>query len=66
MLFRSDAGQTLQMTGTTAIDLEVRGGDAGLTGGTGRAWTFTPSAWRRAPLPRRLRADVLDRSPFNP
>jgi len=61
-----DAGQTLQMTGTTAIDLEVGGGDAGLTGGTGRAWTFTPTAWRRAPLAHRVRAETLDASPFNP
>jgi uncharacterized protein len=65
------ASQTLQLTGTTAIDLDARedtGGTPGTPGtaGTGRAWTFTPTAWRRAPLPRPLRVEFLDFSPFNP
>lgn len=60
------AGQTLQLTGTTALDLEVADGESAATGGTSRAWTFTPAAWRRAPLPRRLRTELLDYSPFNP
>jgi uncharacterized protein len=66
LLFFDHAGsQTLQLTGTTTTDLTAPDG-AAATGGTGRAWTFTPSVWRRAPLPRRLRADFLDFSPFNP
>ncbi len=59
------ASETLQLTGTTVLDLAV--GDAGhRTGGSGRAWTFTPTAWRRAPLPRRVRADLVELSPHNP
>jgi predicted pyridoxine 5'-phosphate oxidase superfamily flavin-nucleotide-binding protein len=57
--------QTLQLTGTTVLDLEVDAPDA-VTGGTHRGWTFTPTAWRRAPLARRLHADLLELSPFNP
>jgi hypothetical protein len=53
------------LTGTTALDLHVDDPD-GRTGGTGRAWTFTPTAWRRAPLPARLAAELVDYSPFNP
>jgi len=62
------AAQTLQLTGTTAIDLDAHGGEdtPDGTGGTHRAWTFTPTRWRRAPLPARLRAELLDLSPFNP
>lgn len=59
------AGETLQLTGTAAIDLAVDELD-GITGGSGRAWTLRPTAWRRTPLARGLRADVLDYSPFNP
>jgi uncharacterized protein len=59
------AGESLQLTGATAIDLHAPD-DEGNTGGTGRAWTLTPSSWRRAPLPARLRAEFLDFSPFNP
>ena len=53
------ASETLQLTGTTAIDLQA-------SGGTGRAWTFTPVCWRRAPLAATVRAEFLDFSPFNP
>jgi predicted pyridoxine 5'-phosphate oxidase superfamily flavin-nucleotide-binding protein len=59
------ASQTLQLTGTTVIDLDARN-DAAATGGSGRAWTFTPTAWRRAPLPATITAEFLDLSPFNP
>ncbi|MGH9010865.1 MAG: hypothetical protein ACRDYF_13605 [Acidimicrobiia bacterium] len=59
------AGESLQLTGATAIDLHAPD-DEGRTGGTGRAWTLTPSRWRRAPLPARLRTEFLDFSPFNP
>lgn len=59
------AGEMLQVTGTTSTDL---GADdpAGHTGGTGRAWTLTPTRWRRAALPAALRAEFLDFSPLNP
>lgn len=62
-------GQTLQLTGTTAIHLradDTADADPGTTGGTHRAWTFTPARWRRAPLPATLRAELLELSPFNP
>jgi hypothetical protein len=66
LLFVDFAGsQTLQLSGTTAIDLDAREG-AGATGGTRRAWTFLPTSWRRATLSRRLRTEFLDFSPFNP
>ena len=66
LLFVDFAGsQTLQLTGTTALDLHVDDPD-GRTGGTGRAWTFTPTGWRRAPLPARLATELVDYSPFNP
>jgi predicted pyridoxine 5'-phosphate oxidase superfamily flavin-nucleotide-binding protein len=66
LLFVDFAGsQTLQLTGTTTIDLDVDAPDA-VTGGTHRGWTFTPTAWRQAPLPRRLHADLFELSPFNP
>ena len=71
LLFIDFAGsQSLQLTGTTAIDLDTddanRADGTSPTGGTHRSWTFTPTAWRRAPLAARLRADLLDLSPFNP
>ena len=59
-------GQALQVTGTTVLDLDVPGGAAANTGGTGRAWTLTPTSWRRTPLPRSVQAAVLDYSPHNP
>ena len=65
------ASESLQLTGVSVLDLDA--GDAsdgadsgGRTGGTGRAWTFTPTAWRRAPLPRRVQADQAELSPHNP
>jgi predicted pyridoxine 5'-phosphate oxidase superfamily flavin-nucleotide-binding protein len=66
LLFIDFAGsQTLQLTGTTAINLDADDTSA-VTGGTKRGWTFTPTAWRRAPLARRLHAELLELSPFNP
>lgn len=59
------ARETLQLTGTTTVELHTDD-PSGATGGTGRAWTFTPLKWRRAPLPARVRAEALDLSPFNP
>jgi hypothetical protein len=59
-------GETLQLTGTAALDLDVPATDPSTTGGTGRAWTLTPTSWRRAPLPARLDAELVEYSPFNP
>jgi predicted pyridoxine 5'-phosphate oxidase superfamily flavin-nucleotide-binding protein len=60
-----EAQETLQLTGTTAIELRAdHPGDR--TGGTARGWTFTPLRWRRAPLAARVRAEFLEPSPFNP
>ncbi len=67
LLFVDFAGsRTLQLTGTTALDLDAGDSDTGGTGGTGRAWTFTPTGWRRAPPPARVRTELLEFSPFNP
>jgi predicted pyridoxine 5'-phosphate oxidase superfamily flavin-nucleotide-binding protein len=61
------ASESLQLTGATVLDLAVADADtAGRTGGTGRGWTFTPSAWRRAPLPRRVHADLAELSRHTP
>src|SRR5581483_5212645 len=68
------ASESLQLTGVSVLDLDAGdAGDAsdgadsgGRTGGTGRAWTFTPTAWRRAPLPRRVQANLVELSPHNP
>jgi predicted pyridoxine 5'-phosphate oxidase superfamily flavin-nucleotide-binding protein len=66
LLFVDFAGsQSLQLTGSTALDLDVDDPER-RTGGTGRAWTFTPTAWRRAPLPARLATELVDWSPHNP
>lgn len=58
-----DSGETLQLAGTTEVDLDA---DPQATGGTGRAWTFTTRTWRRARLGARLQAELLDFSPHNP
>jgi predicted pyridoxine 5'-phosphate oxidase superfamily flavin-nucleotide-binding protein len=60
-----DGRQTLQLTGAAALDLDADD-PAGVTGGTRRAWTFTPTMWRRAPLAAKVRAELLDLSPSNP
>jgi len=60
-----DGRQTLQLTGTTALDINADDA-AGVTGGTRRAWLFTPATWRRAPLPAKARAELLELSPFDP
>jgi predicted pyridoxine 5'-phosphate oxidase superfamily flavin-nucleotide-binding protein len=66
LLFIDFAGsQSLQLTGTTTTDLKVDEPDDH-TGGTGRAWTFTPTAWRRAPLSAHLATELVDYSPYNP
>ena len=56
-------GETLQLTGTTDIHLDADPDD---TGGTGRAWTFTTTAWRRSRLSATVHAEFLDASPHNP
>jgi uncharacterized protein len=38
----------------------------GLTGGTGRFWTFEIDAWRLRPMPAALAWEYLDASPFLP
>lgn len=56
-------GETLQLAGTTDIHLDANPDD---TGGTGRAWTFATTAWRRSRLSATVRAEFLDSSPHNP
>ena len=58
-----DRGESLQLTGTVALDLAA---DPRATGGTGRAWTFTVHSSRQARLGARLRAELLEYSPHNP
>jgi ferredoxin-NADP reductase/predicted pyridoxine 5'-phosphate oxidase superfamily flavin-nucleotide-binding protein len=57
------AGEVLQVAGSAEVDLDAA---AEVSGGSGRAWTFTVSSWRRAPLGATLHAELLDYSPFNP
>ena len=56
-------GDTLQLTGTTELDLEA---DDLNTGGTRRAWTLAVTAWRQSHLAATLRSEFLDSSPHNP
>jgi predicted pyridoxine 5'-phosphate oxidase superfamily flavin-nucleotide-binding protein len=58
-------GRALQMTGQ--VELEWNQPDEpGVTGGTGRFWTFTIDRWRMLALPGTARWEFLDASPFNP
>ncbi|HVW33836.1 MAG TPA: pyridoxamine 5'-phosphate oxidase family protein [Acidimicrobiia bacterium] len=63
-----DSGQSLQLTGTTTVDIDAgpEPGGRPASGAAGRSWTLHPTAWRRAPLPAGLEANLLERSPFNP
>lgn len=58
-------GRILQMTGNAALEWN-QPDEEGLTGGTGRFWTFTIDRWRIFPLPGTARWEFLDSSPFNP
>ena len=58
-------GRILQMTGDVAIEWN-QSDQNGVTGGTGRFWTFTVQRWRIVPLPGAARWEFLDASPFNP
>ena len=54
LLFLDPAtGCALQLTGRAEV-LWSGAGPAAATGGTGRHWRFTPTAWARAPLPAAL------------
>jgi uncharacterized protein len=56
-------GATLQLAGTTTIDLDAR---TEPTGGTNRAWTFDTSSWVRSGFANELAGDLLDASRYNP
>jgi predicted pyridoxine 5'-phosphate oxidase superfamily flavin-nucleotide-binding protein len=58
-----DSGDTLQLSGRAAVDLDAV--DAA-TGGTNRAWTFVTTSWTRSQLAARLHGELLDMSPYNP
>jgi hypothetical protein len=60
-----DGGRMLQMTGEASIEWNQPDPD-GVTGGTGRFWTFTVHLWRLLSLPGTARWEFLDASPFNP
>jgi predicted pyridoxine 5'-phosphate oxidase superfamily flavin-nucleotide-binding protein len=58
-------GQILQMTGEAAIEWN-QPDPQGVTGGTGRFWTFLINRWRIFHLPATARWEFLDASPFLP
>ena len=58
-------GRALQMTGNVELQWNETD-ELGLTGGTGRFWTFHVDRWRVLPLPSAARWDFQDASPFNP
>ncbi|HXK17594.1 MAG TPA: pyridoxamine 5'-phosphate oxidase family protein [Polyangiaceae bacterium] len=70
-----DDGRVIQLTGTASVVLDPRA--AGVLGGsggpesadsnaTGRYWDFSVTRWTELQLPKTLRWELLDRSPFNP
>ena len=58
-------GRALQMTGNVELEWD-KPDELGLTGGTGRFWTFHIDRWRVLPLPSAARWEFQDASPFNP
>jgi predicted pyridoxine 5'-phosphate oxidase superfamily flavin-nucleotide-binding protein len=58
-------GRMLQMTGLATPEWN-QPDEQGVTGGTGRFWTFTVDHWRMLTLPGTARWEFLDASPFNP
>ncbi|MBN8731629.1 MAG: pyridoxamine 5'-phosphate oxidase family protein [Acidobacteria bacterium] len=55
----------LRMTGAAKVEWKQPDVD-GLTGGTGRFWTFNIERWQLLPLPIQARWEFLDASPYNP
>jgi len=58
-------GRVVQMTGTATIDWNQPDGN-GLSGGTGRFWTFRIKSWNVLPMPANARWQFVEASPFNP
>jgi len=61
-----ETGRTLQLSGTTTIDLDARDATDASGSGTGRAWSFTTDSWSCSNLGARVRSEMLEMSPFNP
>ncbi len=59
------ANRMLQMTGAAKVEWSQLD-EQGLTGGTGRFWTFKIQCWLILPLPIQARWEFLDASPYNP
>lgn len=66
-------GRVIQLTGSATVVLDPpRGSCTSAAGGTasdaatGRYWDFVVSRWTEFSLPRTLRWELIDRSPFNP
>jgi predicted pyridoxine 5'-phosphate oxidase superfamily flavin-nucleotide-binding protein len=57
--------RALQLTGRAWIQWD-QADDVNETGGTHRFWGFEIESWIESPLARRLRWELLDRSPHNP
>lgn len=55
----------IQMTGQVSLQWN-QPDEQGLTGGTGRFWTFAIDRWRMLSLPHSARWEFLDASPFLP
>jgi len=60
-----ESSRTLQMTGTATVDWNARDRDA-VTGGTRRLWAFEVHRWIESALPKNVRFEMIDSSPFNP
>jgi predicted pyridoxine 5'-phosphate oxidase superfamily flavin-nucleotide-binding protein len=60
-----ERGLVLQLTGRATL-LWDQDDTSGATGGTGRWWEFTVQRWILRAMPRAMRWDYLDASPFNP
>lgn len=58
-------GRLIQMTGQVSIEWN-QPDEQGLTGGSGRFWTFAIDRWRMLSLPSSARWEFLDASPFLP
>jgi uncharacterized protein len=60
-----ESGRTLQLTGRAEILWDMDDPDDE-TGGTRRYWDFHVERWLETDMPRKLRWELLDYSPFNP
>jgi hypothetical protein len=60
-----ERGRLLALSGSARLDFDTDD-PRGLTGGTRRFWNFTIREWMQFGLPRDIRWDLIEPSPFNP